>query len=72
MSKLGGELKRGSHMPTLGFNGFFFIEHGVYACKFSLFVGAINYYAINKKVANKFMKYCSTFFPKKHYEMGEN
>jgi hypothetical protein len=49
------------------------MERGVYACKFfSLFVGAIHYYAINKNVTNKFMKYCSTFFPKKEYEMGEN
>ncbi len=33
------------------------MEHGVYACKFfSLFVGAINYYANNKKVEKKFMK----------------
>jgi hypothetical protein len=60
-------------MPTLSFNSFFFVEHGLYACKFfSLFVREVKYYAINKKVTNKFMKYCSTYFPKKHYEMGEN
>ncbi len=52
-------------MPTLGFNSFFFVEHGVYACKFfSLFLGEINYYVINKKVTKKFMKYYSTFFSK--------